>query len=389
MLRHIEAWETRTKPDNSTKVDASQIPYLLALTKVKGVGAQKAKILVSYSGGFEAVFRQSKKELSAMPGISDHVINNILQTEALSIAEKELDFLEKNSDIHILPYTSDDYPQRFRLYEDCPLFLYFRGNLDSLQAPRTVGIVGTRDCTRLGVDICHSIVSELAPFGVTVISGLAYGIDTAAHQKSVDLDVPTIGILGHGLDQIYPAANRKLADKMLGSGGLISEFPPGSRAAREHFPMRNRLVAAISDALIVVESAKKGGSMITASLANGYHKDVFAVPGRISDGKSEGCNLLIKSHQANLYQSGEDIAYIMNWKKGEDKPKQMEIPLALTVDEESIIKIIKELESASPDQLSYRLEMNQSKISSLLLNLEFKGIVRSLPGKKYTLAYRY
>ena len=369
-------------------MDASQIPYLLALTKIKGVGAQKAKILVSYSGGFEAVFSQSKKALTAMPGISDHVIDQILDADALTLAKNELAFLEKNTDIHILPYTSDDYPHRFRLYEDCPLFLYFRGNIKSLQAPRTVAIVGTRNCSPYGLDMCHNIVSELKPFGVTIISGLAYGIDTAAHQKSVEFKVPTIGILGHGLDQIYPAANRKLAERMLSQGGLIAEFPPGSKAAREHFPMRNRLVAAMSDALIVVESAKKGGSMITANLANGYHKDVFAVPGKLSDEKSEGCNLLIKSHKANLYQSGADIAYIMNWKKGETQPKQMEIPLALSTDEESIIAIIKELESASPDQLSYRLEMNQSQISSLLLNLEFKGIVRSLPGKKYTLAYK-
>lgn len=369
-------------------MDPSQIPYLLALTRIKGVGPQKAKILVSYSGGFEAVFHQSKKALHAMPGISNHVIDQILEADALTLAEKELAFLEKNTDIHVLPYTSDDYPQRFRLYEDCPLFLYFIGALSSLQAPRTVGIIGTRDCSHYGVDICHNIVEELKPFGVTVISGLAYGIDTAAHQKSVELGMPTIGLLGHGLDQIYPAANRKLAEKMLGNGGLISEFPPGSKAAREHFPMRNRLVAALSDALIIVESAKKGGSMITANLANGYHKDVFAVPGRLSDSKSEGCNLLIKSHRANLYQSGADIAYIMNWKKGDTQPKQMEIPLELSPDEDSIISVIKELESASPDQLSYRLEMTHSQISSLLLNLEFKGIVRSLPGKKYTLAYK-
>jgi len=371
-------------------IDKSQIPYLLALTKLKGIGPRRSKVLVSYSGGFEAVFKQSKKQLLSVPGINEVNTQVILKTkeQALKDAEKELPSLEQNPNIHILPYTSEHYPERFRQYEDCPLFLYFRGNLKSLQARRTVGIVGTRDASSQGVDICRSIVSQLQDYNVTVISGLAYGIDTAAHQMSVELQVPTIGILGHGLDQIYPNANRKLASKMLDKGGLISEFPPGSRAAREHFPMRNRLVAALSDAVIVVESARKGGSMITADLANGYHKDVFAVPGRISDSRSEGCNLLIKSHKANLYQSVKDISYIMGWDAAENTTRQMIMPLDLTADEQSIIDIIKELESASPDQLIYRLEITLSQVSTLLLNLEFKGIVKSLPGKKYTLAHK-
>lgn len=371
-------------------IEKSQIPYLLALTKLKGIGPRRSKILVSYSGGFEAVFNQSRRELLSIPGINDVNTKVILDTreQALKEANEELKYLDKNPDIYILPYTSEHYPDRFRQYEDCPLFLYFKGNIESLQAKRTVGIVGTRDASSNGIDITRSIVSKLQEFGVTIISGLAYGIDTAAHQMSVELKVPTIGILGHGLDQIYPNANRKLALKMIDQGGLISEFPPGSRAAREHFPMRNRLVAALSDAVIVVESARKGGSMITANLANGYHKDVFAVPGRISDERSEGCNLLIKSHKANLYQSADDIAYIMGWDIDESQPRQMVMALDLTTEEQSIIDIIKELESASPDQLIYRLEMTLSQVSTQLLNLEFKGIVKSLPGKKYTLAHK-
>ena len=371
-------------------LEKSQIPYLLALTKLNGIGPKRSKVLVSYSGGFEAVFNQSKKELLSIPGIKEANAKVILETgvKALEAAKDELKFLDKNPDIHILPYTSEHYPERFRQYEDCPLFLYFQGNLECLQARRTVGIVGTRDASSQGIDICRSIVKQLQDFDVTVISGLAYGIDTAAHQMSVELQIPTIGILGHGLDKIYPTANRKLASKMIDQGGLISEFPPGSRAAREHFPMRNRLVAALSDAVIVVESAKKGGSMITADLANGYHKDVFAVPGRISDERSEGCNLLIKSHKANLYQSVKDISYIMGWDATANTTRQLVMPLDLTAEEQAIIDVIAELESASPDQLIYRLEISLSQVSTLLLNLEFKGIVKSLPGKKYTLAHR-
>ncbi len=372
-------------------IDKSQIPYLLALTKLKGIGPKRSKVLVSYSGGFEAVFNQSKRELMSIPGIKEANAKAIIETKdvALKTARDELKYLNSNPDIHILPYTSEHYPERFRLYEDCPLFLYFRGNLESLQAQRTIGIVGTRDASSYGIDICQSIVTELQDYGVTVISGLAYGIDTVAHQRCVETNVPTIGILGHGLDKIYPNANRKLAEKMIVQGGLISEFPPGSRAAREHFPMRNRLVAALSDAVIVVESAKKGGSMITADLANGYYKDVFAVPGRISDSRSEGCNLLIKSHKANLYQSAKDIAYIMGWEANQSQPRQMVMPLDLSDDEQTILDIIKELEAASPDQLIYRLDLTLSQVSTLLLNLEFKGIVKSLPGKKYTLAHKY
>jgi len=371
-------------------IEKSQIPYLLALTKLKGIGPRRSKILVSYSGGFEAVFSQSKRELMSIPGIKEVNAKVILETgeAALKTATKELKFLENNPDIHILPYTSEHYPDRFRQYEDCPLFLYYRGNLDSLQSKRTIGIVGTRDASSYGVDICRSIVTQLQDYGVSVISGLAYGIDTAAHQRSVELGVPTIGILGHGLDKIYPSANRKLADKMIADGGLISEFPPGSRPAREHFPMRNRLVAALSDAVIVVESAHKGGSMITADLANGYHKDVFAVPGRISDERSAGCNLLIKAHKANLYQSVKDVAYIMGWNAEATQPRQMVMALDLTPEEQTIIDVIKDLESASPDQLIYRLDLTLSQISTQLLNLEFKGIVKSLPGKKYTLAHK-
>ncbi len=369
-------------------MDNNQTPYILALTKVSGIGPKISKILVSYSGGFEAVFNQSKKALLAIPGIGEYAAKSILEADPIQLVEEELRFLAKQDDIHILPYTDPAFPSRFRNFEDSPLFLYYRGSIPALQANRTVGIIGTRSATQYGKDICENIVRDLSGYGVTIISGLAYGIDSIAHQTSVSEGIPTIGILGHGLDMIYPASNKKLASHMVKDGGLLTEFSPKTQPAREHFPMRNRLVAAMSDAIIVVESPKKGGSMITAELANSYNKDVFAVPGKLSDEKSEGCNLLIKSHKASLYQSAKDIAYIMRWDQEQSTPRQMHMPLDLNQDEMTVFQILKEHESMAIDQMHYKLEIPLSQLSALLLNLEFKGLVRSLPGKKYTLAHK-
>jgi DNA processing protein len=367
-------------------MQSDQLPYLLALSKIKGIGPKSAKLLVSYSGGFEAVFNQSKKQLLAIPNIGELAAKLVLDADPFALAEDEMRFLDKHSSIQILPYTADTYPSRFRNHEDSPLFVYYKGKVETLQAQRTIGIVGTRDPSSYGEAVCHQLVGELAEYNVCVVSGLAYGIDTAAHRACVEFGVPTIGMLGNGIDNIYPASNKRLATDMQESGGLLSEFHPGALPAREHFPMRNRLIAALSDAVIVVESAKKGGSIITAELANSYNKDVFAIPGRINEEKSEGCNLLIKSNKAVLLQSVKDIGYIMGWDKGDTAPRQMELALDLTADELGVVTLLKELDSPTIDQLHYRLELPPSSLSSMLLNLEFKGIVRSLPGKKYTLA---
>jgi DNA processing protein len=251
---------------------------------------------------------------------------------------------------------------------------------------KTVAIVGTRSPSEYGKMMTDKIVADLKPFNVNIISGLAYGIDTIAHQACVNNKINTIAVLGQGLKNIYPAQNRTLAKRIMDHGSLISEFPFNTQPDRENFPRRNRIIAGMSDAIIVVESAAKGGSIITANYGNDYFKDVFAIPGKIGDKKSEGCNKLIKQNKAHLLESVADIAYIMNWEKDDPKPKQMTLALDLDDDERRIVAFMKEEQVTNIDQMHYALELSLSNLSSSLLNLEFKGIVRSLPGKKYNLA---
>ncbi len=362
------------------------VPFLVALTKINKVGPKLAKVLVSYSGGYEAVFQQSKKALLAIPGIGPQIASAVLDMKVMDAVEKELLFLEKNPDIQLLPYTHPNFPSRLRQYDDGPLLIYSKGDNQALNPSRSVGIVGTRSPSQYGRSVCENLVEQLKEYNVSIISGLAYGVDTIAHRTAVKSGISTLGFLAHGLDIFYPAENRKLANSMLEKGGLVTEFGPGSIPAREHFPMRNRLIAAMSDVLIVVESAIKGGSMITAELANSYNKDVFAIPGRLSDSTSEGCNFLIKTHKAALYQSTKDLSYIMGWTADNQSSVQLEIPLDLTPEELSIINYLKQKETVHLDKLHHALELPLSKLASLLLNLEFKSLVRSLPGKKYTLA---
>ena len=223
-----------------------------------------------------------------------------------------------------------------------------------------------------------------------IISGLAYGIDSIAHKKSLTLSLPTVGVLGHGLDIMYPAPNRSLAEKMLHSGGLLTEFPSQTKPDKENFPMRNRIIAALSDVIVVIESRKKGGSIITAELANDYNKDVFAVPGRLNDDLSEGCNNLIKQNKAHLIESADDIGYIMRWEEM-DTRKFIQTSLFVELDEteKEVVNLLKQEQELTIDQITYRLRKQPSEVSSLMVNMEFKSVVRCLPGKKYILSVSY
>jgi len=356
----------------------------IALSKINLVGPKTAKLLISYAGGVNEVFQLSKKDLLKIPGIGARIVDNIVSEDHFKEAEKEMKFMEKNQ-IKALSYLDPDYPQRCLHYEDAPLILYYKGNVD-LNFSRTVSIVGTRKPTQYGKSNCEKIVDGLKSYSPLIISGLAYGIDSTAHRKSVECNIPNIGVLGHGMDRIYPAANRKLSNKMLENGGLLTEFMSGVGPEREHFPMRNRIIAAMSDVVIVVESAKKGGSIITALFANNYNKDVFAIPGRTDDEYSEGCNDLIKQNKAHLLQSVADIAYIMRWEEEVDRsPIQATLLLDLEAEEQMIYDLLKEEKSLHIDMISQKLKVPQSKLSNHLLTMEFKGIIKSLPGKRYEL----
>ncbi|HDO26894.1 MAG TPA: DNA-protecting protein DprA, partial [Bacteroidetes bacterium] len=251
---------------------------------------------------------------------------------------------------------------------------------------RVIAIVGTRRATNYGKSRCDEIVNSLKEKNVLVVSGLAYGIDSCAHRKSLDYGLETVGVLGHGLDRIYPGQNMKLAEKMLERGGLLTEFMSNTKPDRENFPRRNRIVAGMSDAVLVVESGRKGGALITAELAVSYNRDVFAVPGRVNDEMSKGCHFLIKTNRAALCETGDDIAYLMGWDdKPVDKKQQPELFVNLTQEESAILDLIRESNEIAIDQIVIKSGFSTSKVAAALLNLEFEGIVQSLPGKLYTL----
>ncbi len=359
--------------------------YKIALTKIDSIGAVLTKQLVSYCGGIEAVFEQSKKQLLKIPKIGPAAVEKILSTDALKKAEKEQEFIHKEK-VSYHFYLDELYPSRLKHYPDSPVMIYYKGSLN-LEKRRTVGIIGTRQPSEIGKLNCDKLVEDLKAYDVYIISGLAHGIDSTAHKASVRNGIPTIGVLGHGLQMMYPAQHKSLALKMMNEGGaIITEFGHTTIPDRPNFPMRNRIIAALSDALVVVESARKGGSIITTVYANDYNKDVFAFPGRIQDEKAQGCNMLIKQHKAALIESAADIGYIMNWEEDtEAMPSQASLFLDLTTEQQSVVDCLKENREQSADQLHYKLKIPHSKLSSLLLNLEFNGILKSLPGKKYIL----
>lgn len=357
----------------------------IALTLIPDVGPVNAKLLISYCGSAESVFKASKRTLSKIPQIGLKTIDKISNNkEAFLKAESELKYLEKEGATAVT-FHSDNYPQRLKHFDSSPLVLYHKGDMN-LNHPRTVAIIGTRKPTEQGRIHCEKLIEGLQHYNVQIISGLAFGIDTCAHQASVKLGIETIGVMGHGLDRMYPAANKKLASRMKKKGGLLTEFPTGTNPDRENFPMRNRIIASMSDVIIVVESKSRGGSIITAEFANNYNKDVFAIPGRITDEVSAGCNRLIKQHKAHLLESAEDVGYIMRWDEVDtEKVIQKSLFMEFDSEEQEVIDLLKDSTQITIDDLNYKLKKTPSELAAMLLNLEFKGAIRSLPGKKYIL----
>ena len=356
--------------------------YQIGITLIPGIGDINGKKLISYCGGAEAVFKESKRNLMKIPGIGNATVQSILSQKVLERAEKEIEFIEKYN-IKPLFFTDKLYPQRLKHCEDGPMMLYYTGNAD-LNTNYIVGIVGTRRATEYGKEMCNKIVEGLADLNVLVVSGLAYGIDTNAHKASLSNNLKTVGVLAHGLDRIYPGANRQLAETMVENGGLLTDFKSHTNPDRENFPKRNRIIAGMIDALIVIESAAKGGALITANIANSYNRDVFAIPGKINDKYSQGCNFLIKTNKAALAQSAADIKYIMGWEISAEKiSKQKKLFIELSEDEEKVMKLLIENGETGIDLIVHKSNLTNSKVASILLNLEFEGLVKSLPGKTY------
>ncbi|MEX1191114.1 MAG: DNA-processing protein DprA [Brumimicrobium sp.] len=363
----------------------TQLHHQVALTLLEGVGPKSARSLVAYMGSPSAIFNEKKNLRTTIPGFSKERFRHLNTTKALLEAEKVVDFIEKHN-LKATFYLDEDYPYRLKQCQDAPTLLYSKGDFE-LNPKRSIAIVGTRNMTTYGKKIIKELVSSLKPFNVQIVSGLAYGVDVCTHRCCLDYDISTVGVLGHGLDRVYPSHHREVAKKMMSSnGGLLTEFPNGTNPDRENFPKRNRIVAGITDATIIVESGKKGGSLITAHLANDYSRDVFAYPGNIDSPYSIGCNNLIASDKAHLVTCANDIIKMLDWEvKEKPKPIQTNIFQQLTGDEKKVVKKIKEFEKISLDVLSVKLKTPVSILSALLLNLELKGIIMTLPGKKYTL----
>ncbi len=358
--------------------------YQLALSFINGIGSMNAKKLLAYVGSVEGIFTEKKQNLLKIPGIGKQLADEIENKDIFKKVEEELKFIDKHQ-ITTYFYLDKDYPQRLKQCEDSPIILYYKGT-GNLNHSKVISIVGTRKATQYGLENCKSLISDLVDNGhkILIVSGLAYGIDIAAHKNALKLGQDTIAVLGHGLNTLYPAAHKKIAHEIVKQGGLLSELPTSSALDPGHFVKRNRIIAGLADATIVIESANKGGSLITAQIANSYNRDVFAYPGRIGDKYSEGCNHLIKTNQAALIESASDIEYLLGWeikKKGEVIQSQLFVEL--TAEEEMIIEILREQGKTTIDVLAILVNLPVSKVSSMLLKLEFSGMVLSYPGKVY------
>jgi len=366
------------------------LKYQIGIGLISGVGPMTAKKLIAYIGSVEGIFREKKHLLMKIPGIGVHLANEIVNQNVLEKAEKEVFYIEKN-EIEAIFYTDEKYPSRLKLCEDSPIMLFVKGKAN-LNAEKIISIVGTRSATSYGKEICEKLISDLKIYNPLIVSGLAYGIDISAHRAALKNQLSTVAILGHGFRNIYPPDHRNTATEMLDSnGGLITEFFSDDKFEPKNFLRRNRIIAGMSEATIVVESSKKGGAMFTAEMANSYNRDVFAFPARTTDKHSEGCNFLIKINKANLITSAEDVEYLLNWNtEHKSKTQQLENQfITFTEDEQKIISLLKENGKLNIDIIASNVNLSMSETSVLLLNLEFANVIKSLPGKMYDLTFLY
>jgi DNA processing protein len=361
--------------------------YQVALSVIPGIGGVLARNLVAYVGSVEGIFKEPVSRLIKIPGIGETNAHRIRDKSVLQRAEEEIRFIENNG-VKVLFYLESDYPRRFRNCADAPVTCYLKGEADP-DTEKAISIVGTRNATDYGRQMCDELIRDLAEKGhrFLVVSGLAYGIDIQAHKSSLKYKVPTIGVLGHGLDKLYPAAHSRTASAMLANGALITDFPSKTRIDPPNFIRRNRLIAGLGDVTVVIESGEKGGALITADIAASYDRDVCAFPGRAADFYSRGCNDLIKRNIAALIENASDLEYVLGWEDPAKKrqPFQQQLFMDLTPEEEKLIGLLKSDEKIQIDSLCQATEMPMGKISALLLGLEFKGVVDALPGNLYRL----
>jgi DNA processing protein len=362
------------------------LAHKIAISLIPGIGAITARNLIAYVGSVEGVFQEKEKNLIKIPGVGEVNAQKVVRQNVLERARKEVDYILKNN-IQTFFYLDENYPTRLKNCSDAPIILYFKGNAN-LNERRIISIVGTRNATNYGKDICDEIIRSFSERGypILVVSGLAYGIDVHAHKACLKYNVPTVGVFAHGLDDIYPALHAPIAAKMLENGGLISDFVSETKIDRQNFLRRNRIIAGLADATVIVESADKGGALVTADIANSYNRDVFAFPGRSNDLFSRGCNKLIKFNEAVLVENAADIEKAMNWdvKTQSTRIFQTSLFSELSQEEQKLIDLLK-TEDRFVDEITMETQMPMSKVSAMLLGLEFRGLVISLPGKMYRL----
>jgi DNA processing protein len=363
----------------------SELLNQLALTLIPNIGDVQAKILINHFGDASSIFKAKKILLEKIEGIGEVRAKSIKEFDDFHLAEHEIKFIEKYN-IKTLFLTDADYPKRLLNCYDSPTLLFYKGNAD-LNTSKVLAIVGTRSNTDYGKLFTEKLVKDLSEQNILIISGLAHGIDAIAHKAALKNGLPTVGVVGHGLDKVYPSENTNLAKEMVKeSGGLLSEFFSGTKPDKHNFPLRNRVVAGLSDATVVVETNIKGGSMITAKLADAYNRDVFAVPGRTSDKTSSGCNHLIKYNKAILLTDAEELLEILGWKeKKKEKKQQKELFIELSAEEKQVVQLLQEKETVHIDEINLRSGLSSSAAAAAILNLELQNVVASLPGKMYKL----
>ncbi|HMN32664.1 MAG TPA: DNA-processing protein DprA [Chitinophagaceae bacterium] len=364
-------------------MEQSEIFYRIALNSISGIGPVRYKKLIQEFGSAEAIFKEKLKFLKINPTLTEQLAISIKQFNETEKIEKEFSFIEKNK-IQIFCFDEDHYPQRLKMCTDSPVMLFQNGSVDWNQ-PRVISVIGTRSMTEYGNKLCEELIEHLKDYQVMVVSGLAYGVDITIHKKCLDYQIPTVGIVAHGLGMIYPAQHKSIAEKMKNQGAILSEYLSHSGLEKGNFPSRNRIVAGISDATIVVETDRKGGSMITAELAFSYNRDLYCFPGRVNDSKSAGCNYLIKKLKAQLITGGHDFVEEMGWNKTQkSKAVQQKLFLDFTPTEQKIYDVVFENEKIHIDQLMHVTELSNSEIASSLLSLEMQKVLKILPGKLVT-----
>jgi len=356
--------------------------YLLALLRVEGVGDIMAKKLLANFGSAEEIFKTKANQIAAIDGVGSVLLKNLKDKTVFEKANQELEFINKNN-IKVSFFKDENYPERLKHCIDAPVLIFSAGNIN-LDNKRIISIVGTRQITSYGIEFCKKLIEDLSPLDPIIVSGFAYGVDIVAHQLAMENNLQTIGVLAHGLNQIYPKSHKKYMAKMEQNGGFITEFWSSTNPDKENFVRRNRIVAGMSEATIVIESADRGGSLITANLANDYNRDVFAVPGRVTDKYSQGCNQLIKTQKANVLTTAADLVYMLNWDiENKSKPIQKQLFVDLESDEQKIYDYLLKNGKELLDIIALQCEFPIYKISGMLLNMELKGVIRPLPGKLF------